>query len=161
VPDTLIEYMRSLVITPLDYATCFISYTSKDEGFAQRLYADLQQERVSCWLAPEHMKHGDTRRPRIDESIHFSDKLLLVLSEHAIASPWVQHGVEAAIEKEEQHGDQVLFPIALDDAVQHTTQAWAVAIRRSKHIGDFTRWKQHDDYQQAFERLLQDLKVGT
>jgi len=30
-----------------------------------------------------------------------------------------------------------------------------------EHIGDFTRWKHHDDYQQAFERLLRDLKAET
>jgi hypothetical protein len=26
-------------------------------------------------------------------------------------------------------------------------------------IGDFTRWKEHDAYQRALERLLRDLKV--
>jgi hypothetical protein len=30
-------------------------------------------------------------------------------------------------------------------------------IRRA--IGDFTRWKDHDAYQKAFERLLRDLKA--
>lgn len=159
VPDTFIEYMRSLVIKPLDYATCFISYASQDEAFATRLSADLQHEKVSCWFAPEQMKSGDKRRQRIDESIRFSDKLLLVLSEHALASPWVQHEVESAFAKEEQHGGQVLFPIALHDAVQHTAQAWAAAIRRRKHISDFTRWESYKEYQQAFERLLRDLKL--
>jgi hypothetical protein len=41
------------------------------------------------------------------------------------------------------------------------TEAWAADIRRTCHIGDFTKWKQHDDYQQAFERLLRDLQAGT
>jgi hypothetical protein len=26
-------------------------------------------------------------------------------------------------------------------------------------IGDFTRWKEHDAYQKAFDRLLRDLRV--
>jgi hypothetical protein len=30
--------------------------------------------------------------------------------------------------------------------------------RRSRHIGDFRRWKDHDAYQQAFDRVLRDLK---
>jgi hypothetical protein len=34
-----------------------------------------------------------------------------------------------------------------------------VNIRRTRHIGDFSRWKDHDAYQQAFERLLRDLKA--
>jgi hypothetical protein len=40
-----------------------------------------------------------------------------------------------------------------------TDQAWAADILRTRHIGDFSRWKDHDAYQQAFERLLRDLKA--
>jgi hypothetical protein len=32
-------------------------------------------------------------------------------------------------------------------------------VSRTRHIGDFTRWKEHDAYQKALERLLRDLKV--
>jgi hypothetical protein len=38
-------------------------------------------------------------------------------------------------------------------------QAWAAAIRRTRHTGDFTNWKSHDDYQKAFDILLRDLKA--
>jgi hypothetical protein len=51
----------------------------------------------------------------------------------------------------------VLFPIRLDETVMETDQAWAADIRRTRHIGDFCRWKDHDSYQQAFNRLLHDL----
>jgi hypothetical protein len=30
---------------------------------------------------------------------------------------------------------------------------------RQQHIGDFTRWKDHDAYSKGLERLLRDLKV--
>ena len=40
-----------------------------------------------------------------------------------------------------------------------TNEAWAADIRRTRHIGDFSRWKDHDAYQSAFERLLRDLKA--
>src|SRR5579859_6308513 len=105
------------------------------------------------------MKIGDSIHARIDESIRLYDKLLLVLSEHALTSTWVEREVTAAFEKEQQQGQRVLFPIRLDDAVMQTKEAWAADIRRRKHIGDFTRWKQHDDYHQALERLLRDLKA--
>ena len=36
-----------------------ISYSSKDEPFANRLYADLQNKGVRYWFAPEDMKIGD------------------------------------------------------------------------------------------------------
>jgi len=40
-----------------------------------------------------------------------------------------------------------------------TDQAWAAKLRRTRYIGDFSRWKERDAYQQAFERLLRDLKT--
>jgi hypothetical protein len=41
-----------------------------------------------------------------------------------------------------------------------TGEAWAAEIRRTRHIGDFRRWKDHDEYQKAFGRLMRDLKAG-
>ncbi len=42
-----------------------------------------------------------------------------------------------------------------------TEEAWAVKLRDRRHIGDFTRWKEHDAYSKALERLLRDVKVET
>jgi hypothetical protein len=33
-------------------------------------------------------------------------------------------------------------------------------IRGQRHIGDFTRWKEHDAYSKALEKLLRDLRVS-
>jgi hypothetical protein len=30
---------------------------------------------------------------------------------------------------------------------------------RARHIGDFTLWKEHDEYQKSFARVLRDLTV--
>ncbi|MGE5756049.1 MAG: hypothetical protein ACM35G_10100 [Planctomycetaceae bacterium] len=40
-----------------------------------------------------------------------------------------------------------------------TDIAWAAHIRRGRYIGDFSGWKDHDAYQEAFARLLRDLKA--
>jgi len=159
VPDTFIEYIKSLTGTAFEYYSCFISYSSKDHDFAERLYADLQSKGVRCWFAPEDMKVGDKIRQRIDQSIRIHDKLLLILSQNSIGSEWVEDEVEAAYDEERKQKKTVLFPIRIDDAVMDTDKAWAAKLRRSQHIGDFTRWKDHDVYQSAFERLLNDLKA--
>ncbi len=158
VPNSMIEYLRSLVGKPIDYYSCFISYSSKDQDFAERLHNDLQNKGVRCWFAPEDMKIGDKIRPRIEESIRLYDKLLLVLSEHSIVSNWVSYEVERALNKEPEGIPNVLFPIRLDDAVMTSKAGWADDIRQTRHIGDFCNWKDHDDYQKAFARLLRDLK---
>jgi uncharacterized protein YjbI with pentapeptide repeats len=159
--DTFISYAHSLVQNPVDYYTCFISYSSRDQDFAERLYADLQDKGVRCWFAPEDMKTGDKIRYRIDESIRLYDKLLLVLSAHSVASQWVEHEVEAAIGKELEGKPNVLFPVRLDDTVMHCKIGWASHIRLTRHITDFSHWKDHDSYQKSLHRLLRDLKAGT
>ena len=147
IDDTFIEYILPLGKEPTQYYTCFISYSSKDQAFAERLYTDLQSNNVRCWYAPEDLKIGDKFRVRIDESIRLYDKLLLILSEHSVRSPWVETEVETAFSKEHKTGKLALFPVKLDDTVEETEEAWAATIHRTRHIGDFTHWKEHDEYQ--------------
>ena len=97
----------------------------------------------------------------IDEAIRLRDKVLLILSEHSIASDWVEGEVTRALDEERRRKQLVLVPIRIDNAVLKTEEAWARLLRGQRHIGDFTRWKKHDAYGKALERLLRDLKVET
>jgi len=163
VQDNFVDYIGSLVGRAIEYYSCFISYSSKDEEFAVKLHRDLQAEGVRCWFAPEDMKIGDRIRDEIDQAIRFHDKLLLILSEQSVESDWVESEVESAFEQERKRTKKstVLFPIRIDDAVMEADVAWAGDIRRTRHIGDFSNWKDHDTYKKAFERLLRDLKGET
>lgn len=159
VPDQMIEYARSLTGSSIEFYSCFISYSSKDESFAQRLHNDLQAAGVRCWLACEDMKIGDEIRTTIDESIRVHDKLLIILSRHSVGSEWVKDEVEHAIDLEKERKQSILFPVRIDDAVMESKTGWSAKVRRQRHIGDFTRWKDHDAYSEAFDRLLRDLKA--
>src|SRR5262249_694671 len=89
--DTFISYVLSLARKPIQYYTCFISYSSKDQEFAERLYADLQSKNVRCWYAPEDLRIGDRFWDCIDKSIRLYDKLLVVISANSVASTWVEN----------------------------------------------------------------------
>jgi uncharacterized protein YjbI with pentapeptide repeats len=158
IPDTFMAFIPSLTQS-IQFYSCFISYSSKDQAFVQRLYSDLQSRGVRCWYAPEDLRLGDRFTSRIDESIRMHDKLLLVLSDHSTTSSWVEKEVETALEKERSQQRTVIFPIRLDNSVWEVKSGWLADIRRSRNIGDFTGWKSHDSYQQAFERLLRDLRA--
>ncbi len=158
VPEEWISFYQTHMMLPVQYYTCFICYASHDEMLARRLHADLQDYGVRCWFAFEDMRVGDKIRSRIDEAIHMQEKLLLLLSRGALASDWVANEVETALEKETRQKRDVLFPIRLDESVMDTPQAWAATLRRTRHIGDFTHWTDPQAYQQAFDRLLRDLK---
>ncbi|HEU5377037.1 MAG TPA: toll/interleukin-1 receptor domain-containing protein [Ktedonobacteraceae bacterium] len=156
--DEQIEAWQHTAILPIQYHSVFISYSGKDEMLAFRLHADLQAHGVRCWFAPEDLKVGNKIRDHIDQAIQMQDRSLLLLSEHSIASTWVEHEVEAILEKEVRQQRDILFPVRMDDGVMHTSKAWAATLRRTRHIGDFTKWDDPYVYQQAFERLLRDLK---
>ena len=112
VPDNFIEYMHSLTGQAFEYYSCFISYSTKDQEFAERLHADLQAKGVRCWFAPEDLKIGDKFQERIEESIRWHDKLLLVLSETSIQSPWVEREVQAGFEESTRARSWCCFPFA-------------------------------------------------
>jgi len=159
IPDNFITYMSSLVLQPVEFYSCFISYSSPDQNFVERLYSDLQNEDIRCWYAAEDLKIGEEIRTRIDESIRMHDKLLLVLSEQSIKSQWVEQEVETALAKEREQSRMVLFPIRLDDAVMGIPTGWPAFIKNTRNIGDFRNWEDHDSYQKAFHRLMRDLKA--
>ena len=70
--------------------------------------------------------------------------------------------METALSRErEQEGNIVLFPIRIDDAVMESRAGWPALIMNSRNVGDFTRWKEHDSYRRAFDRLLRDLRAGA
>jgi uncharacterized protein YjbI with pentapeptide repeats len=128
-PDSFIEYLPTLLNKAIESYSCFISYSTKDEEFAERLYADLQNKGVRCWFAPHDLRIGDKILDKIDAAIRLRDKVLLILSEHSIRSDWVEDEVTAGFEEERKRGQAVLFPVRLDETVMKTNEAWAVKLR--------------------------------
>jgi hypothetical protein len=59
----------------------------------------------------------------IDEAIRLRDKALLVLSEGAIASDWVEGEVTRVLDEERTRKNVVLFSVRLDNAVMQTSAA--------------------------------------
>lgn len=167
-PDILIEYLPSLFSQAIQFYSCFISYSSKDELFAQRLHADLQNNGVRCWFAPHNIQGGKRVREQLDEAIRVFDRLLLILSDHSMQSEWVKTEIARALRREREEKRRVLFPVSLVgfEAVREweffdedSGRDFAKDIR-AYFIPDFSDWKNHDGYVKTFERLFARLKDG-
>ena len=158
-PDIIIEYLPSLRGEALQFYSCFISYSSKDQPFADRLHADLQNAGVRCWFAPHDLPIGAKTWDAIDEAIRLRDKLLVILSEASIGSDWVEDEVNKAYAEERDRKTTVLFPVRLDDVVMTTPEPWARKLRDQRNIGDFRNWRRVARYKKSLERLLRDLKT--
>jgi hypothetical protein len=157
--DAFIDYLPSLLTAAIQYESCFISYAHQDEALAKRLHKDLQDKGVRCWFAPHDLRPGTYYRRGIEDAIHFHEKVLLLLSEHAVQSHWVAHEVETALNREVHERRDLLFPLRLDEAVLSSEEPWARRLRQQRHIGDFTNWQDEAIYQQRFAELLCHLKV--
>jgi hypothetical protein len=169
VPDSFIEYLPSLLgaMQPLQFYSCFISYSSKDEDFAQRLWSRMRDHHLHVWFAPEDIKGGRKLHEQIEEAIRVYDKLVVVLSKESIQSEWVQQELRRARRAELRDKRRKLFPIRLVDfeALQEwecqdsSTGSDLAEEIRQYFISDFTRWKEHDAFEREFARLLRDLKA--
>jgi hypothetical protein len=165
--DAFIEYLPSLLQQAVQFYSCFISYSTKDQDFADRLYADLQNKGVRCWFAPHKMQGGKKLHEQIDDAIRIYDRLLLILSEHSMTSTWVETEISKARKREIHESRRVLFPVRLVDFER--LRDWecfdadsgkdSAREIREYFIPDFSQWKDHDAYRHAFERLLTDLKA--
>jgi uncharacterized protein YjbI with pentapeptide repeats len=172
VPEEFITYAKSLVANPIQFYSCFISYSTNDQAFADRLYADLQNKGVRCWFAAHDVQGGRKLHEQIDEAIRLHDKLLLIPSPHSMESEWVKTEIAKARKREVRDPEsvlkrRVLFPIRL--APFETLRDWecfdadtgkdSAREIREYFIPDFSNWKNHDSYQEAFQRLISDLKA--
>jgi uncharacterized protein YjbI with pentapeptide repeats len=141
------------------YCTAFISYSSSDQDFADRIHADLRKVGLRAWLATEDLKTGDWFRQSIYDAIHVHERLLLVLSRSSIESEWVEDEVNAALERERAEDRLILAPISLDDSLWKTDRAWVKALTHKRHVRDFTNWTDDDIYRSALSLLLRDLRI--
>lgn len=169
VPDDFIAFYHSLIGAQqaIQFYSCFISYSTRDEEFARRLYSRMRDEKLRVWFAPEEMKGGQKLYEQIERAIQLHDRLLLVLSESSMQSEWVITEILRARETEVREGRRKLFPISIVEFEK--VKAWRrfdadtgkdlAKEVREYFIPDFSNWKEHDAFEKAFGRLLRDLRA--
>jgi uncharacterized protein YjbI with pentapeptide repeats len=169
VPEPVIVKRFDLIgaMQPIEFYSCFISYSHEDEEFAKHLYSRMAQQKLRIWYAPEDIQGGKKLHEQIDTAIRGYDKLLLVLSSHSMKSEWVTTEIRKARKAELNEKRRKLFPVRLVDF--DSVRGWecfdadagkdlGVEIREY-FIPDFSNWKDHDSFEVAFARLLLDLKA--
>lgn len=161
VPRDFIDYLRAQNKSAEQFHSCFISYASQDQEFAQRLYTDLKfHYGVDCWFAAADLKIGDNFPESIEKAIRGKEKLVVVLSKNSVNSHWVETEVRAALERGRQRHRQVLLPIMIDGAVRSTRKAWAAQIRREWNIGEFLEWNSAEAYAAGMKQLVDALRYA-
>lgn len=156
-PEKFITAQPLFGIDASDYHSCFISFSTRDKKFAERLYMDLQMSGVRCWFAPHDLLIGAVTYDEIDRQITRLDKLVIVLSKSSLASQWCEDEVMKAYAEERRRKSKILLPVQVDDTAMKTKEPWASKLRDQRNIGDFRNWKSSSSYKEALKRLLSSL----
>ncbi|MDE5966415.1 MAG: TIR domain-containing protein [Lachnospiraceae bacterium] len=75
----------------------FISYSSKNRGFVNRITSTLEHMGVKYWKAPEMIPAGSSYAREIPQAIQNCAIFLLVLSKTSQNSIWVEKEIDSAI----------------------------------------------------------------
>lgn len=89
----------------------FMSHTSIDKPFVEKLAKDLQRLGIKAWYDKWEIKVGESLLWKIEEGIKVNDYLGIVLSEEAMKSKWVRAELSAAWEKQMEIGKRFILPI--------------------------------------------------
>lgn len=154
VPKVLLEYLISASTVPLQFYSCFVSYSTRDEFFAKRLYYDLLARDIRCWLFDEDAKWGEKVWSEIDRSINLHDKTIVVCSANSLQSEPVLREIERALQREDREKRGVLFPVRIDDYIFTTWEHPRKADVTSKVVGDF---RDSAQYEKSLQRLVDAL----
>jgi hypothetical protein len=160
VEDHWIDYFRSLVGKPIEFYSCFISYSHVDKSFAHRIYSDLQARGLRCWLDEHDLKLGDRILNIVNDAIRLHDKILLCCSQASLNSWWVKDEIRKAQERERAENRDIIIPLMVDRYLLDGWEDGLAADLRSRLAADFTGWE-HDNakFEEQFERVVKALRT--
>jgi hypothetical protein len=127
-------------------AGLFLSHSSVDKPFVQRLAIDLIDRDMPVWFDTWEMGAGDSLIDKVYEGIGDSDYVLVVLSPNSVGSAWVKRELTAALSLEERRGRTLVVPIRL----AHSEVPLTIADRL---YADFS-----EAYLEPFEQLVTRLR---
>ncbi|MEM9720502.1 MAG: toll/interleukin-1 receptor domain-containing protein [Bacteroidota bacterium] len=97
------------------YDKVFISHSSFDKAFTDKLVEDLISWNIPVWYDKFDIKIGESITGKINSGLQKSKYFAIVLSENAINSAWVNEELNAALIKQIHSKGTFIIPLVIDD----------------------------------------------
>ncbi|MBQ9369884.1 MAG: toll/interleukin-1 receptor domain-containing protein [Clostridia bacterium] len=91
----------------------FISYSSKNQQYADAIRALFAENRISTWMAPYDIPVGSQYAKEINRAIREASCVVLILTEASMKSIWVAKEIERAVNYRKP-----IIPIRAEDGVK-------------------------------------------
>ena len=137
----------------------FISYSQANSQFLDKIGSQFDEKGIRYWRDVHDTRAGGVEK-QTERAIRQNLKVLLILSEQAIQSDWVEHEITEIKKLEKELGHVVLCAVALDDGWK--SGRWPKRVMEQimgYSILDFSTWKNGGRFAETFQNLIDGLEL--
>jgi hypothetical protein len=128
----------------------FLSHSSHDREWAQKLAGDLKQAGVSVFLDDWDIGPGDLLISRLNDGLRTASDGLIVWGIHTRESPWVRAECQFLLHEAIRNNKRLMGVILADVELPSLLKTWVAA--------DFRGCRPGPDYQDRLSRLIRALR---
>ena len=119
----------------------FISYSSEDSVFVDKLCANLVVRKAHVWIDRWEMKPGDSLISSIQTALEKSGAIIVILSPSYSSSPWCNKELNAGLVRELEIAGNIIIPVLIADCQRPV----------------FLREKKYADFRKEFDKPFAEL----
>jgi tetratricopeptide (TPR) repeat protein len=131
---------------PEERPRVFVSHSSEDKRFVQRLVEDLKSRGLPVWLDEVELEAGNSIIEKISKGLRDTDYLVIVLSQASVQSLWVRAELNAALMRQFSGKGTIVLPAIIEDCE-------IPALLQDRKYADFRR-----SYEEGLQTLLSVLE---
>lgn len=131
----------------------FISYSSKDSVIADEICCLLEDNGIACWIAPRDIPTGQKYASVISAAIKSCKITLLLFSEHAALSPWVESEIAKAFDNK-----KLIIPFKIEDIELEKYPEFDIRLSNKHWVDAFPN--PASEYQQLLKVISTNLGVN-
>ena len=124
----------------------FISYKAEELNEAMWVRDRLEEQGISCWLAPGSIPGGSSYAVQIPKAIRECVAFVLILSNNAQASKWVPRELDQAI-----NANKVILPFSIENCALKDEFSFYLS-----NVQRYEAWKNRD---KAFASMVRVIKT--